>query len=222
MRNGPALRYSSRPFGRSDPSKRPLDVLIRPGANRSFTIRRSKSPFRDFSCVMRITPRCHARISSVWPLIKERSPRAEGRRSGSGRGMPCLPSVKVWRGFPRPPAISVPVRSASPQLTMPAFAPTPADGLQRSSSARGPYYPQGNPWTEPPRAVAYVEQPPEAPIPSHTSTVATGVPMEGTAAEYDAGARDGDKFRRKITRNTLASSSSGKWSEAERDQGLHA
>jgi len=69
---------------------------------------------------------------------------------------------------------------------------------------------------------AYVEQPPEAPAPRHAITVMTGVPAREAGAKYGAGSGEVDKFRRKITRNTLASSSSGKWSEAERDPGIHA
>jgi hypothetical protein len=59
---------------------------------------------------------------------------------------------------------------------------------------------RSKPASHPPRAVAYVEQPPEAPVPSHAITVMTGVPAEGTGAEYEAGSKDGDKFRSKSLR----------------------
>ncbi|MBB6412963.1 hypothetical protein HNQ71_005655 [Mesorhizobium sangaii] len=52
----PALRYGSLAFGRSDPSKGPLDLLIRPKADQVFTVRRSKSQIVGFSSAARTTP----------------------------------------------------------------------------------------------------------------------------------------------------------------------
>src|SRR5690606_26220489 len=122
------------------------------------------------------------------------------------------------------PAISVPVHSASPRHTMAILLAKELTGrsLQRSSSAHGPYYPWGNPWTEPPRAVAYVEQPPEAPAPRHAITVMTGVPAREAGGIMERVRRRGISFGENFRRSTPTSSSSGKWSEAERDPGIHA
>jgi hypothetical protein len=47
-----------------------------------------------------------------------------------------------------------------------------------SSSTPGPYCPEGNLWTEPPRAAGHVSPPPEAPVPPHRSPSRPAFPRE--------------------------------------------
>jgi hypothetical protein len=141
--------------------------LIRPRANRSFTVRRSKSPFRGFSCAMRITPHRHARIL-VRLAIDQRTLPSRRREKVGKRAWDAVPSeCKSAARFPTGPSLRLrafePFERSTGPFTSPAanrvltpagdfrsrpfrFTTAHDDGicaatgrsLQRSSSAYGP------------------------------------------------------------------------------------